>query len=163
MDQLFTSLFITIQNDPLSVALLGAVLILTILMVYLLLRIRSLTRGASGSSLEEVIVDNQKRVADLEEHCLSEARKVAHIDARVKTSTRAIAVERFDPFQQQGGQQSFATAFLNEEGTGVVVSGIHSRDGVRIYAKEVEAFKSERELSTEEQSAIQKAQKNLTP
>jgi hypothetical protein len=65
-----------------------------------------------------------------------------------------VSVKRFDPFQNAGGQQSFASALLNEKGDGVVLSGIHSRDGVRVYAKEVKKFASERELSEEETGAI---------
>ena len=70
-------------------------------------------------------------------------------------------MKHFDPFQNAGGQQSFATALVSEKGDGVVVSGIHSRDGVRVYAKPIERFESKRELSNEEHEAIRDAKKVL--
>ena len=57
----------------------------------------------------------------------------------------------------EGGQQSFATAFLSEEGNGVVVSSIRARDRVGIYAKPIASHASEYELTEEERAAIAKA------
>jgi hypothetical protein len=84
-----------------------------------------------------------------------------NLDQRLSTSVRSVAMKRFDPFAGAGGQQSFATAYLNEKGDGVIISGIHSRDGVRVYAKEISNFKSERELSEEERGAVEEAKKKL--
>lgn len=101
------------------------------------------------------------RVAALEKRSETAEAALEDVDKRLGTAVRGVAVERFDPYQGAGGQQSFTTAFLNEEGGGLVVSGIHSRDGVRVYAKPVTAFKSERELSLEESRAIDSAKKKL--
>ena len=72
-----------------------------------------------------------------------------------------MALERFDPYQNAGGQQSFSSALINEHGNGIAVSGIHSRDGVRVYAKEIENFVSKIELSEEEARAVKKAKESL--
>lgn len=110
-----------------------------------LLDIRKLT--ARADTLE-------KRIADAEQ-------KLANLNRRMAGAVRGVAVERFDPFQGSGGQQSFSTALVTEEGSGVVVSGIHSRDSVRVYAKPVIKFSSERELSEDEKRAIEGAKKKL--
>lgn len=101
------------------------------------------------------------RVAKLEAHAKTAEAALENVDKRLAGAVRAIALERFDPYQGAGGQQSFASAFLNEKGDGIVVSGIHSRDGVRVYAKPVSDFRSERELSEEESRAIENAKKKL--
>lgn len=101
------------------------------------------------------------RVAKLEAHAKTAEAALENVDKRLAGAVRGVAVERFDPYQGAGGQQSFTTAFVNEKGDGIVVSGIHSRDGVRVYAKPVNAFKSERELSEEESRAIESAKKKL--
>ena len=69
---------------------------------------------------------------------------------------------RFNPFKGTGagGNQSFATALLNENGDGVVLSSLYSRERVSVYAKPVQKFSSEYELSGEEKQAIKSA-KNL--
>src|SRR6185369_12752051 len=102
-----------------------------------------------------------ERASALETHAVKAAAAFDNIDARLATSIRSVAMKRFDPFQNAGGQQSFATALLNEKGDGIVISGIHARDGVRVYSKDVSNFKSERELSEEEAQAIEEAKKKL--
>lgn len=152
----------SIMQEPLLFGLAVLLLLLAIQNMFLGRRLSRLTRGAQGSSLEEAIHKLYERVDVLEKYARSSTQKIKTMDARIGTSVRGVALERFDPFQNSGGQQSFVTAFLNEQGDGVVVSGIHSRDGVRVYAKPVLNFTSERELSDEEKKAVKNAQKNLT-
>ena len=141
---------------------------LAILVIYALIqdfflfrRLRRLVRGGDGKSLESTIKKLGERVAALETHAVKAEAAFENVDARLGTAVRSVSVKRFDPFQNAGGQQSFAAALLDEKGTGVVISGIHARDGVRVYAKHVAKFKSERELSEEERDAIEDAKKNL--
>ncbi len=129
--------------------------------VFLSLRLERLLKGGNGKSLESTIMALQEKVKNLEAHASATDSALTDANRRLKRSVQGVSVKRFDPFQNAGGQQSFATALLNEEGSGVVVSGIHARDGVRVYAKEVSGFKSERELSEEETGAIQSAKNSL--
>ena len=128
---------------------------------FLFRRLRRLVRGGDGKSLEGTMKKLSERVAALETHAVKAEAAFENIDARLSTAVRGVSVKRFDPFQNAGGQQSFAAALLDEKGTGAVISGIHARDGVRVYAKSVSKFKSERELSDEERDAIEDAKKNL--
>ncbi|MEN9390435.1 MAG: hypothetical protein RLZZ283_535 [Candidatus Parcubacteria bacterium] len=150
--------FISIEIAVLVLA--AMVIILAGLVVYLAIKLSRLTRGASGTSLEAIIAElhtgqqlHQKHI-----HALQETTAGHH--ARLSHTIRGVSTIRFDPFQN-AGQQSFATALLNESGNGVVISGIHARDGVRVYAKEVQNFVSERELSESETEAILAARTKL--
>jgi hypothetical protein len=49
---------------------------------------------------------------------------------------------------------SFTLALLNEEGDGVVVTSIYSREETRTYGKAVRKFVPQQGASKEEQSAI---------
>ncbi len=69
------------------------------------------------------------------------------------------AVVRFDAFEDAGGKLSFAAAFLNEHGDGVVLSAINGRSESRTYAKPVKAGSSIFNLSKEEEDAINRAMK----
>jgi hypothetical protein len=84
------------------------------------------------------------------------------VESRLKTSIRGLHTIRFNPFQGDGsgGFQSFATAFLNEEGTGIIISSIHARDRMSVYAKPISKFISEFELTEEEQEALSKAKES---
>lgn len=69
-----------------------------------------------------------------------------------------IGLLRFNPFKDTGGDQSFILSLLDANNTGVVISGLFSRSGMRWYAKRVvkgEGF--EHELSDEEKKALKVA------
>ena len=64
---------------------------------------------------------------------------------------------RYNPFEDTGGNQSFALAMLDAKGDGWILSSLHARQGTRFYAKAVKAGRSETSLSEEEQAAIKQA------
>ncbi|MBY0539216.1 DUF4446 family protein [Patescibacteria group bacterium] len=139
---------------PLTTILAVFSFILLIAVVWLAHRIDVLTRGGDGKSIESTLTALSLRVEKLERHASAATEGLKNHEERIQRAVSGVSVKRFDPFQNAGGQQSFASALLNENGDGVVLSGIHSRDGVRVYAKEVKKFASERELSEEETGAI---------
>lgn len=150
-----------IGSNPLIALLSALVVILVLHSLFLHLRMRRFISGANGVSLEGTVMDIKKRVGALEKNARETHGALLDLNTRVERSVQGVSVERFDPFQGAGGQQSFAVAFLNEHGDGAVVSGLHVRDGVRVYAKEVKKFTSERELSEEEVRAIKKARATI--
>ncbi|GAC1322347.1 MAG: DUF4446 family protein [Chloroflexota bacterium] len=70
---------------------------------------------------------------------------------------RHVGLVRFSPFHDTGGDQSFALAFLDGRGDGVVVTALHSRSDSRLYAKPVEHGSSPYSLSPEEREAMDRA------
>ncbi|MDO8523616.1 MAG: DUF4446 family protein [bacterium] len=160
-DVVFHRVLAGLSTDPIISGLVILVLFSLIQDFFLFRRLRRLVRGGDGKTLEGTIRKLNERVAALETHAAKAEAGFENMDKRLSTSVRGVSVKRFDPFQNAGGQQSFATALLDEKGDGVVFSGIHARDGVRVYAKEVSNFKSERELSEEERGAIEETKKKL--
>ena len=153
--------FTMLIQNPLLALFLVVLIVILVLLFLLSRRVARLTRGQTGASLETVITKLGEDMTRLTEHAHTTETALNNLDARLTTSVRAVSVRRFDPFQNAGGQQSFATALLNEKGDGVVISGIHARDSVRVYAKDVQNFSSERELSADETHAIAEAKKKL--
>ncbi|MDE2078763.1 MAG: DUF4446 family protein [Patescibacteria group bacterium] len=160
-DVVWHSVLTDLTTSPILSGLAILVLFALLQDFVLFRRLRRLVRGGDGRSLEGTIKKLGERVSALETHAVKAEAAFENVDARLSSTVRGVAVKRFDPFQGGGGQQSFATALLDENGNGVVISGIHARDGVRVYAKAVSKFKSERELSDEEQQSIEDARKNL--
>ena len=68
-----------------------------------------------------------------------------------------VGVVRFNPFADKGGDQSFAMAILDDQANGAVISTIHSRVEVRVYAKPVIGGQSTYTLTAEEKDAIARA------
>ena len=85
------------------------------------------------------------------------------VEKRLKKSVQSVHTVRFNPFKGNGGggNQSFATAFLTEDGDGVVVSSLYSREHVSVFSKRVKKHSSEYELSDEEREALEKAKEGL--
>lgn len=76
------------------------------------------------------------------------------------SSIQKIAIVRFNPFKNTGGDQSFVLAMLDNHNNGLLLTSIHSREGTRVYIKEVRYGNSKYTLSKEEQSALKNAQDN---
>ena len=75
-----------------------------------------------------------------------------------KSSFQKSALVRFNPFEDTGGDQSFIIALLNSSNSGVLISSLHSRNGTRVYAKQIISGKAQdHELSKEEKETVEKA------
>lgn len=71
-----------------------------------------------------------------------------------------VALKRYNPYHDTGGDQSFSVALLNGEGDGVVVSSLHSRAETRVFAKPVKNGAEEKfEFSEEEKLTVIEAMK----
>ena len=116
-------------------------------------RLRRL-RISGGTSAEGASLDDMDAlVGQLE----AIARRVDAVETQVPRTIQRVGVVRFNPFPDTGGNQSFVVALLDTRGDGVVLSSLHSRQGTRVYLKQVISGKSETTLSEEETEAIRRA------
>lgn len=144
--------------DPVLVALAAAALAAASLLatLALFLKIRRFMRGRSGESLEGTVaelLEREKAFATFEEEMRAYLKGV---ERRLRRAIRGVATVRFNPFKGtgEGGQQSFSTAFLSEEGDGVVFTGLWSRERMSVFAKPVAGHASPFELTGEEREAL---------
>ena len=75
-------------------------------------------------------------------------------DVRIDGTLARVGVVRFDAYQDLGGRQSAAVAFLNSQGNGVVITTVVSRDFARMYVKLVRDGASDIPLAPEESEAV---------
>lgn len=68
-----------------------------------------------------------------------------------------VGLVRFDAFADAGGAQSFALALIDDDGDGVVLTSLHSRQTTRLYIKGVRRGVADSPLSAEEVRAMQNA------
>jgi hypothetical protein len=83
--------------------------------------------------------------------------QTAALAATLPQAIQRVGLVRFNPFDDTGGDQSFALALLDGRGDGVVISSLHSRSGTRFYAKPVKAGRTTHALATEEAQALAQA------
>lgn len=79
------------------------------------------------------------------------------VEDQGRRAVQRVGVVRFNPFEDTGGNQSFALALLDSKSDGVIISSLHSRQATRLYLKSVAAGKTETALSDEEAEAIRRA------
>ncbi len=93
--------------------------------------------------LIELINEFDKRGTQVEKH-LREVQKdgLYHI--------QKVAVLRYNPYNDTGGDQSFTAAMLDGSLNGLILTSLHSRSGTRIYIKSISKGKSDLDLSKEE-------------
>lgn len=88
--------------------------------------------------------------------------QLAELGKKQKKSFQKFSLVRFNPFEDTGGDQSFALALLDEENNGIVISSLHSRGSTRIYAKSVSNAKSTaHQFSKEEKEVVDKAARQV--
>ncbi len=120
-------------------------------------RLKRLLIGKTAQDLEEAIMTLVKGMENLDERSGQIEEYIVDLDSRVRGSLQRVHTLRFNPFKDQGSNQSFATCLLDAHGNGVIISSLYSRDKVSVYAKPIKNYGSEYELSAEEQEAITKA------
>ncbi len=91
------------------------------------------------------------------EDVLGLRQEVAALRAETRSALRHLAVVRYDAFEDMGGHLSWSVALLDDSGDGVVLTSIHGRSDARTYAKSIVGWKSDAQLSPEEQDAVDHA------
>lgn len=120
-------------------------------------RLEGLTRGASGRSIEAILAAHLEKVFQVARELDELSARSAILEGNSRRAIQRIGLVRFNPFEETGGNQSFAFALLDARGDGFVVSSLHSRSGTRVYAKALAAGRADSELSTEEVQAVEQA------
>jgi hypothetical protein len=151
-----------LQNLALILVLASLVwlLFLTIVFWRMLVHYNRLTGEGAAGGLRGVLDgvlkaenDNKKAIEILSEN-------YARIDKEGQFHIQKVGLLRFNPFKDTGGDQSFILSLVDNNDTGVIISGLYSRSGVRWYAKKVQHGRGvEHELSDEERKALKEASK----
>jgi hypothetical protein len=113
---------------------------------------KELFSGKSGTDLEKLILDHGSNLKELDRDIQDLYGISNQINNLANRSVHKVGVVRFNPFKDLGGDQSFSIALLDGQSSGVVISGLHTREGNRVYAKAVEKSKAVKHPLTEEEA-----------
>jgi uncharacterized SAM-binding protein YcdF (DUF218 family) len=122
-------------------------------------RLRRILSDNGSTGLDEVLAGQATGIEQLSTRVDALSALQRELESATGRSLQKVGVVRFNPFQDSGGDQSFAIALLDQRGSGVVVSSLHGRAETRIFAKQVVNGRSTHSLSDEEQQAIREATK----
>ncbi len=141
---------------------LGVVVIVLVVIVILLVRRTSaldrrtanLTRGGDGKTLESTLEAHLDKVYAVAREVDDLAARSAVLEQTQLNAFQRLGLVRYNPFEDTGGNQSFALALLDQHGDGFIVSSLHTRTATRVYGKAVAKGKAEAALSDEEAEAL---------
>ena len=120
-------------------------------------RLEGITRGESGKSFEGILEAHLDKIYAVARDLNEVTARTKALEAIVPTAFQRVGLVRYNPFEDTGGNQSFALALLDHHGDGFVVSSLHARTGTRVYGKAIARGTSETTLSAEESEALRLA------
>lgn len=117
------------------------------------------------------VVMGSRGTMDIVEHVAAVDEKMANVrvaledltmavrdhEVRIDSTLSRVGIVRFDAYQDLGGRQSTAVAFLNGAGDGVVITTVVSRDFARMYVKLIKDGTPDIPLAPEESEAVEQA------
>ncbi len=153
-----------ITSDIQLYVLIGVLVFVIILLAWnvrLQIRISRLLQGKDARSLEDSFVVMRKDLNNLATFKVELEEYLKKVETRIGQSIRGVEAINFNAFAgAESGGKSFAVALLNGNGDGVILSSLHTRDRVNVFTKKISGFKSEVNLSEEENLALTNAQKS---
>jgi len=142
----------------------GVIFVLVIINAFLIRRayetskkLDTLLEGGKIKSFKEVFLRQKERNSDLEGMIKEAFSKIKDLEEISKITIQKTGIVRFNPFNEMGGNQSFAVAILDSDNNGFVISSLFVKEGNRVYAKAIKDGRSDHPLSDEEKQAIIKA------
>ena len=151
-----------LTQSPLVLGILSALFIWLVIVTFLYWRAlrhyRQLTKEVKGVDLKRVLEAYLGRAGENTEEIRRLQESLARIQRDGLTHFQRVGLVRFNPFEDTGGDQSFALALLDNHGSGIVISSLYQRETTRIYGKPVkEGKEAGYEFSDEEEEAIKRA------
>jgi hypothetical protein len=136
---------------------LAASLIALIFAIVMHIRVSKIFRSANTPDIERLLKLHTKTLEDFVRFQAESIIQTKSLSDRIKKKMTNVSTLRFNPFQGEGlgGNQSFSSVFADEEGNGAVITSMHTRERTNVFAKPLQKWKSEYELSKEEKQVIE--------
>ena len=108
-------------------------------------------------NLEQILVDQNRSLTQISQDLRHLDENLTRLYKDNRHNLQKVGFIRFNPFDDAGGNISFALALLDGDDNGAVISSLHGREGTRMYAKAIKGGVSESKLTEEETHAIKDA------
>lgn len=149
------------MNNDLQIALFTIIsvwlFVVSGFLVWIIKYFRNISKDVKRGNLVNVL----DKVLEIERKNSNEIKRIHkeidRIDNEKISHIQKIGLVRFNPFDELGGDHSFVLTLLNQKDSGVLITGLHTRERTRIYIKDINNGKAVRELSTEEKKSLREA------
>lgn len=167
-------IFVAEMNDIISIIqpysiyiILAMAILLLILMIYIIVvnrKVKILSKkydhfmqGSSGGNVEDILNEWVDKLKMLEVDKNQLKHDLGKLRQNQELCIQKVNMTRYNPFENMGGDFCFVLTLLDAHNNGIILNGLHSREGSYIYAKPVDEGKSKYKLSDEELESLSKA------
>lgn len=123
-------------------------------------RMKKVLHDAAGNDITDAIINYYQKCTDIMNHYNEAETRLQEIERNMGTCVKKIGAIRYNAFEGNNSNLSFAAAVLDDTDSGFVLNGVYSRGQTATYLKPLTNGKSLFELSEEEKEAIHTAQFN---
>lgn len=141
---------------------LAVSLIAIVLSIIMHIKVSNIFRSANAPDIERLLKLHTKTLEDFVRFQSESTNYMKALDERIKRKIMSASTLRFNPFQGEGigGNQSFSSVFVDEDGDGVVITSMHTRERTNVFAKPLRKWQSEYELTEEEKETVKNSKSN---
>ncbi|MGB9707236.1 MAG: DUF4446 family protein [Microgenomates group bacterium] len=133
-------------------------LVLTLFFIKLKNHYLHLTTKTRKETLDEILEELLKNEQIIQNNLESLKKQLSDIIEKSKYHFQRYGIVRFNPFERVAGEQSFVIALLDKEENGYTLNFIYTKEGLRVYPKEIIKGQGVNiELSEEEKKAIKQS------
>lgn len=139
---------------------IGALIVWNAVLTFLIFRSSKKTKQffeTDKGNIYDLLVSSINYSKKVESHSNQIEKELSRIGEIIKNSFQKLAIVRYNPFKDTGGNQSFSLAILDLDNNGFIITSMHSRESSRVYAKPVYKGKSTHNLSAEEIEVLSEA------
>jgi len=112
---------------------------------------------AEDPILDTLLASQMQRLDGVTDELLAQGARIRAMEGAGRHAVQRVGLVRYNPFEDTGGNQSFALALLDADANGVVLTSLHSRQATRVYLRTIVAGRCDAALSAEEAEALRQA------
>jgi hypothetical protein len=157
----FVNQFISLYSNEIILATFLLAIICIIMVSINSFRMRKINKryyrmmyGMENKNLEAMLISHLDALNEGKAILKKQGQDLEAFSKQLETTIQGVAMLRYNPFDQMGGDQSFSIALLDGRGDGIVLTSLYSREGSAVFAKPIVDKQSKYPLSNEEQEAI---------
>ena len=140
----------------------GVLLILCFVVIYKLYRKVDLLKKKqnilneklSGHNVEDLLYDILREEIEIKEDLKAVNKEVSYLREKQKKCVDKIKIVRYHTTAENEAKLSYSVGFSNEDGDGLVITGLQYRQGCNMYYKQIKDGVPDIELSQEEKCSI---------
>ncbi len=146
------------KSDYQLIILIGILIIINLFFMGQIIFLKRSFKKITFDNQEKSFVNILKNILSNQNNNIKDINKIYKlIDQNAHKSKnyyQKIGFNRFSPFDDTGGMQSFVFTLLNNNNDGIVITSLHGRANTRVYAKQIFKGKCDEVLSSEEKKVL---------